>query len=274
MPKPLSFLSVRGLMKELESSSHADTWLALGGARELVDVLRRELLAGGGNPAAVRVGGPEGAAGYVHVVAGSEDDEAALTRAFRARVPIVAVVSSAGTAPASLPFVLATDVVRVPPGAGFPIQEIARVIAARLGEAAAPLAARLPVLRPAVTERLIASFSRRNGLVGAAVFVPGADLPILTLNQLRLVLRLAQAYGQDAGRERLPELALSVGAGFGFRAIARELLQFVPFAGWAVKAGVAYTGTRALGEAAMRRFELDASETATPRPASTSRAEP
>ena len=57
-------------------------------------------------------------------------------------------------------------------------------------------------------------------------------------------------------RERVPELALSVGAGFGFRALARELLQFVPFAGWAVKAGVAYTGTRALGEAATRRFEL------------------
>jgi uncharacterized protein (DUF697 family) len=260
--KPLSLLSVRGLLKELETSSTADTWMALGGARELAEVLRRELLADGGQPGAIRVGGPEGAAVYVHVVMGSDADEAALQRAFRARVPIVAVVSGSGSEPVSLPFVLATDIVRVPPGEGFPLEEIARVIAVRLGEAAAPLAARLPVLRPAVTERLIASFSRRNGLIGAAVFVPGADLPMLTLNQLRLVLRLAQAHGQEAGRERLPELALSVGAGFGFRALARELLQLVPFAGWAVKAGIAYTGTRALGEAATRRFELDSAASA------------
>jgi uncharacterized protein (DUF697 family) len=271
MPGKLSFLSVRGLMKELEGSSRADTWIALGGARELVDVLRRELLANGGKPGAVRVSGPEGAAVYVHVVAGFDDDEAPFTRAFRARVPIVAVVSRPDSGPVTLPFVLATDVVRVPPGAGFPVEDIARAIAARLGEAAAPLAARVPVLRPAVTERLISWFSRRNGLIGAAVFVPGADLPILTLNQLRLVLRLAQAHGLDVGRDRVPELALSVGAGFGFRALARELLQFVPFAGWAVKAGVAYTGTRAVGEAATRRFELDAGGP-TPRPASASRA--
>jgi uncharacterized protein (DUF697 family) len=29
----------------------------------------------------------------------------------------------------------------------------------------------------------------------------------------------------------------------------------VPVAGWLVKGGVAYTGTRAIGEAAMRYFE-------------------
>jgi uncharacterized protein (DUF697 family) len=274
MARRLSPLAIRGLLKEVESSSDADTWMALGGARELVEVLRRELLAAGGHAGAARLGGPEGAAVYVHVVAGSDDDEAALTRAFRARVPIVAVVSRAGAEPVSLPFVLATDIVRVPPGAGFPIQEIAGVVAARLGEAAAPLAARLPVLRPAVTERLIASFSRRNALIGAAVFVQGADLPVVSLNQLRLVLRLAQAHGLAAGRERLPELALSAGAAYGFRALARDLLQRAPFAAWAVKAGIAYAGTRVLGEAAVRRFELDAAGAATRRPASASRVEP
>jgi uncharacterized protein (DUF697 family) len=46
-----------------------------------------------------------------------------------------------------------------------------------------------------------------------------------------------------------------VGAGFAFRTVARELLDVVPFAGWAVKGAVAYTGTRAVGEAAERYFE-------------------
>jgi uncharacterized protein (DUF697 family) len=44
-------------------------------------------------------------------------------------------------------------------------------------------------------------------------------------------------------------------AGFGFRAVARELLDLVPYAGWAIKGGVAYAGTRAVGEAAVRYFD-------------------
>jgi uncharacterized protein (DUF697 family) len=256
MALPVSFGDVRGLLKELEVSTRGEAWVAVGGARGLVEVLRRELLARGGDAAAVRAGEPDGAAVYVHVVAGGDADEEALKRARRSRVPIVAVVSGAAAEDVALPFVLATDVVRVPPGAGFPVDEIAEVIAARLDEEGAALAARLPTLRAAVCGRLIASFSRKNGIVGAAVFVQGADLPILTLNELRLVLRIAQAYGQGVGRERLPELAASVGAGLGFRALARELLDLLPIAGWAVKGAVAYTGTRALGEAAVRRFEL------------------
>ena len=90
------------------------------------------------------------------------------------------------------------------------------------------------------------------------------------LNQLRLVLRLAQAYGADGVRERLPELTATVGAAFGLRAVARELLDLVPIAGWALKGAVAYGGTRALGEAACQRF---ASGT-TPPPAAAALAAP
>jgi uncharacterized protein (DUF697 family) len=155
---------------------------------------------------------------------------------------------------ARVPYVLATDVVRVPAGSGFPVDEIARVLAARLGEEATPLAARLPWLREAVSQQLIATISRKNGILGAAVFVPGADLPILTLNQLRLVLRLANAHGVEVGRERLPEILGVIGSGFAFRAVARQALGFVPVAGWLTKGAVAYAGTRALGEAAVRYF--------------------
>ena len=145
---------------------------------------------------------------------------------------------------------------RVGAGEGFPLDEIARAIAGRLGEEAAPLAARIPRLRRAVADGLVAAFARRNGIVGAAVFVPGADLPVLALNELRLVLRLEQAYGLEIDpRERLPEIAAVLAAGVGMRALTRELLDLVPVAGWAVKGAVAYAGTRALGEAALLRLE-------------------
>ena len=135
------------------------------------------------------------------------------------------------------------------------MERIVERIAVRLGEDAAPLAGRLPVLRDAVCARIVESFARKNGLVGAAVFIPGVDLTVLALNQVRMLLRLDQAFGLELDpRERLPEIAAVVGAGLGLRTLARELLDLVPVAGWAVKGGVAYAGTRALGEAQVRRL--------------------
>ena len=80
-------------------------------------------------------------------------------------------------------------------------------------------------------------------------------MPVLTLNQVRLVLRIALAYGEEVDKARAAELLGVVGAGFGFRAVARELLDLIPVAGWVVKGGVAYAGTKAVGEAAVRYFE-------------------
>jgi len=242
---PVSPGAVRKLFRELAAAERRP--LAIGGAQELAFALERELVRGG-DPSAVRIGSPGGAAVYVHI----GNDDGALKTARRARVPIVAVAFDDG----ELPYVYATDVARVGPGEPLPVGEIASAIAARLDEAGAPLAARLPVLRGPVCDRTVASFARKNGILGAAVFVPGADLPVLALNQVRMLLLLDQAYGLELDpRERLPEILAVVGAGLGLRTVARELLDFVPVAGWAVKGGVAYAGTRALGEAAVRRLE-------------------
>lgn len=250
MAFPVRIAALRGLAKEIAVSSRDERPLAVGGV--LAEVLAKEL-ARGGDPAAIRVGGPEGAAAYVHVMGDTvtDKDDEALKRARRAKVDALVVTSSRDR----IPYVLATDVVPLAPGAGFPVEQIAAALARRLGEDGTALAARLPVLRRAVCAQLVAEFARKNGIVGAAVFIPGADLPVLTLNQLRLVLRLAAAHGQEIDRERLPEILGTLGAGFALRAAARELLGLVPVAGWAVKGAVAYAGTRALGEAAIRYFE-------------------
>jgi len=258
MALPVSIGALRGLVKEIQVSARDDKPLVVGGARELAAVLRREL-GRGAKPGAIRSGDePKGAAVLVYVLGGDPgaEDERALKRARRARVPIVAVVAGPAADDLTIPFVLATDVIRLAAGEGFPVDAIARTVARRLGEDGAPLAARVPVLRRAVCEQLVSSFARKNGVFAAAVFVPGVDLPVLALNQVRMLLRIEQAYGLDVDpRERAPELLATVAAALGLRAVARELLAVVPVAGWAVKGAVAYGGTRALGEAAVRRLE-------------------
>jgi uncharacterized protein (DUF697 family) len=241
---PVSLLAV---VREVRRGAGDPRPLGVAGARELVPLLARELREGG-DPSAVAEQRVEGVAALLWV---GEPDVDQLRRAARAGVPIVAL-SQAET----LPYVLATDIVPALPGRGFPVEEIAEAVARKLGEDGTALAARLPAVRPAVCDWLIMSFSRRNGLTAALVFIPGVDLPLLTLRQIRLVLRIAIAHGHEiGGGARLREILGVIGAGFGLRTIARELLDVVPYAGWAIKGAVAYTGTRAVGEAAVRYFE-------------------
>jgi uncharacterized protein (DUF697 family) len=259
MALPVSIGAVRGLLRDVQE--HEPKPIVVGGARELAAVLRREL-GRGAKPGAIREGDdPRGAAVFVYVLGPepTEDDEQALKRARKARVPIVAVAVGDVSREVSIPYVLAADIVRVGAGKGFPVGEIAQAIAGTLGEDAALLAARVPVLRGPVCDAIVASCARRCGLLAVAVFVPGADLPVLALNQIRMILRLEQAYGLPAdARERGPELIATVAAGLGLRAVARQLLTVVPVAGWAVKGAVAYAGTRALGEAAVKGLEIRA----------------
>jgi uncharacterized protein (DUF697 family) len=240
---PLALVS---LVREVRRGSGDQRPLAVAGARELLPIIARQLREGG-DPTAVVEGRVENAAVLVWVGAPDED---ALRAANRAGVPIVAVTDAD-----EVPYVLATDLVRVPPGRGFPVDEIAHAVARKLGEDGTALAARLPALRRAVCDELIRSFAKKNAIIAAAVFIPGVDLPVLTLNQARLVLRIALAHGQEIDKDRALELLGVVGAGFGLRTVARELLDVVPVAGWAVKGAVAYAGTKAIGEAAVRYFE-------------------
>jgi len=252
-------MAVWSLLKEAQAALEDARPLLVTGP--LAEQLARELAVGGSSAAVRTSGRVQDAAALVRVLAGepTDDDARELRAANRARVPIVAVQTSA-EAGLEVPYVLATDVIACPPGGGFPLDELADALASRLGESGTVLAARLPVLRDAVCDELIESFSRKNGILGVAIFVPGADFPVLALNQLRLVLRLASAHGVEVDQTRVPEVLATIGAGFGFRAVARQLLGVVPVAGWAIKGATAYAGTRALGEAARRYFAVVAQQ--------------
>jgi uncharacterized protein (DUF697 family) len=139
-----------------------------------------------------------------------------------------------------------------------PVERALRELADRT-EASGPfLAANLPAFRPHVTERLIETAARRNARLALMIFIPGADMPVLTATQMRLVLRIAACYGQEISQQRAIELLGVLGAGLGFRQLARSMLDFIPVAGWVLQSAIAYAGTRAVGTAAVQYFERGA----------------
>jgi len=117
------------------------------------------------------------------------------------------------------------------------------------------LAANFALVRRAVAEEAVKATSFQNGVIGAVLIIPGADMPVMTANQAKMVLQIAAAYGVTLGADRIKELAAVVGGAFAFRAIARQFLDFIPGIGWAIKGAVGYSGTLAMGYAAIEYFE-------------------
>lgn len=226
--------------------------IAVAGAAALVPMLAKELRAGG-RPAAIREGFDPERRDVAALVWVGEPDEDALRAAAAHRVPIVAITDAE-----QVPYVLATDVVRVPPGQGLPVERVVRSLARKVSDAGPGLAAALPVLREAVVDELIRSAARTNAVLAAGIGVPSVGMPVLTLSQVRLVTKIAVAHGRAIDRSVAAEVVGVVGAGFGFRAFAREGLRALPRAAWATRGAVALAGTVAVGEAARRLFAPDA----------------
>ena len=136
----------------------------------------------------------------------------------------------------------------------FPVEQAMDMLATRVGPSGPWVASQLPALRSRIVDELIEAAARRNAKAALMIFIPGADMPVLTAVQMRLVLQIAACHGQKVSPDRAIELLSVLGAGFGLRMIAREALDLIPVAGWAVKSGIAYSGTRALGRAADEYF--------------------
>ncbi len=140
------------------------------------------------------------------------------------------------------------------------------------------LARNFPVFRPRVAQKIIAhaaatnaQFALLTGLTAALplldIILPAtslSDFIVLTKNQAMMTLRLASAYGLPVDyRSRAKELAPILANGFGWRAIAREIVGAIPFGvGIAAKASIAYAGTASLGKAVQYFYETGETVTA------------
>ena len=80
-------------------------------------------------------------------------------------------------------------------------------------------------------------------------------MPVMTLHQAKLVLQLAAAYGRSMGKDRYKELGATVASAFVCRALARELVEFVPVLGVLIRPAIAFGATSALGYAIVEYYE-------------------
>lgn len=117
------------------------------------------------------------------------------------------------------------------------------------------LALSFPFVRRPLSLEAVSATSLQNAGIGLVLFIPGADMPLMTLNQAKMLLQIAAAYGEPMSAARVKELAAIVAGGFACRSVARQVAGAVPGVGWAVKAGVGYAGTKAMGLAAIEYFE-------------------
>ena len=117
------------------------------------------------------------------------------------------------------------------------------------------LALSFPFVRKPLSLEAVSATSLQNAGIGLVLFIPGADMPLMTLNQAKMLLQIAAAYGEPMSAARVKELAAIVAGGFACRSVARQVAGVVPGVGWAVKAGVGYAGTKAMGLAAIEYFE-------------------
>ncbi len=170
-------------------------------------------------------------------------------------------------------------------------EKLRQAITDAMPERAPALGRTYPAFRVAAAKTVVNETSVANAQFALVANLPsvvpvlgtmlsaGADMIVLTKNQLMMVFKVAAIHGRDITSQVtiMRELVPIVGAGFIWRTIAREATTLLPFAAGTIpKVAIAFTGTVAAGRAAdfyyregykpsyeqVRDFVKQASETA------------
>jgi hypothetical protein len=249
MPFGLGIGQVVALVRETRGFEDALPQISVSGegASELALSLST-----GGDAGAVLVGSDPGQAVVaIRLIDGepSAAEIAMLRRISRSEAGLIVVRRGDG----HVPYVLPGDIIEA--GAEVPLPALLKSIARHAGDDGPALAARLPTLRTEVARRLIFATGFANAVIAGSTKMQQAQMPVLTFAQSRMVLMLGLSRGDVLPRDPQqlalvagPAVAGCVAMGFGARALVRSL----PVRGRLVRAGVAYAGTRVLGEARLR----------------------
>lgn len=136
-----------------------------------------------------------------------------------------------------------------------PLEQLGTWIVQNVPSKRLSLARAFPFIRHPLAVELAKQTTIQNGAIGLVFFVPGADMPLIALNQAKMVLQIAAVYGKEMSKERLGEVLAVMAGGIGCRAVARQLVARAPMLGWAIKPAVAASGTMGMAIAAIEYYE-------------------
>lgn len=270
---PFNLSKTLAALREASADAQETASITLAGDQRLVERAREEFSVGGTIPAiATReaFSGPSPFAtgsGELLVVFVKPDQEAEvesfLARTVGQKSVVLVVDEGEGARPkAGLTQAGMTRLAFCDSEAGW--DRLFALCAEAAGDRGTALGRRYPVVRRAAARRLIGKTAIQNVFIALVFFLPGSDMPAMTLNQAKMVLRVAAMYGQRIDQERAVELAAMLAMGFGFRFIGRRLARLVPGLALIMRIVTAYAGTLAVGLGAIAYFEKGA-------PASTSK---
>jgi uncharacterized protein (DUF697 family) len=149
--------------------------------------------------------------------------------------------------------------------AGDPAEQLRQAITDSIPERAPAIGRAYPAFRQAAVKTVVDDTSRANAQFALIANVPsivpvfgsllsvGADVMVLTKNQLMMVYKIAAIHGKELNNQVtiVKELLPVIGAGLFWRTAAREATSFLPFAAGSIpKVIIAFTGTVAAGWAA------------------------
>ena len=117
------------------------------------------------------------------------------------------------------------------------------------------LASDFPFMRKAICEQIIKTVATENAGICFNPLSSKANLPVVTLNQIRMVLNIASVYDARIDATRAQQLvAVGVNA-LACRSFSRCLVRFAPIFSWLTKALLGFGVTRAIGNLMVSYFE-------------------
>lgn len=104
---------------------------------------------------------------------------------------------------------------------------------------------------------IIKRFATIAGTIGASP-VPISDILVLTPMQLLMIAIIGglscREFNKETAYEFLAAAGINIGAAFGFRTAAHQLIKLIPIAGWIGSGAIAASGTYAIGKSAEAYF--------------------
>lgn len=151
-------------------------------------------------------------------------------------------------------------------------QKVRSTLTNRLPQRAPAMGRAFPAFREAAIKAILDETAQVNAQFALVSNVPavipvlggffaaGADLLVLTKNQLLMLYKVAAVHGKDLGNRKafFQEMLSVVGAAMLWRTVARELASFLPFAAGTIpKVIIAYAGTVVVGRTADFYYRFD-----------------